>query len=126
MNLLTVLGVSAFGGLGALVRSVQDTVVKARFGSEYPWGTMTINIVGSFLLGLITGLAMLAGESEQWTIVLGAGFCGGYTTFSTAMFETAVLLGEQRWRAALVNVVGTLAATLLAAGVGLWLASLAG
>lgn len=124
MNLVTVLGVSVFGGLGALTRSVQDTVVKARFGSEYPWGTMTINIAGGFLLGLITGLAMFAGESEQWRIVLGAGFCGGYTTFSTAMFEAAALLRERRWPAALVNLFGTLAATLLAAALGLWLASL--
>lgn len=124
MNLVTVLGVSVFGGLGALTRSVQDTVVKARFGSEYPWGTMTINIAGGFLLGLITGLAMFAGESEQWRIVLGAGFCGGYTTFSTAMFEAAVLLREHRWRAAIVNLFGTLVATLLAVALGVWLASL--
>lgn len=124
MTLWTVLGVSIFGGLGAMARSLQDTLVKARFGSQHPWGTVTVNVVGSFLLGLIVGLTMSAGDPGYWTIVLGAGFCGGYTTFSTAMFEAAALLRAARWRAAAMNVVGTLIATLVAAGLGLWLALL--
>ncbi|GAC57063.1 protein CrcB homolog [Gordonia hirsuta DSM 44140 = NBRC 16056] len=120
-QLWIVLGISVFGGLGALARSVQDTLVKDRFGSEFPRGTMAINIGGSFLLGVITGMVVTAEEPGPWAVVVGAGFCGGYTTFSTAMFEAAVLLREQRWRAATASVVGTLGATVVAAGVGLWL-----
>lgn len=123
MTVWVVAGVGLFGGLGALTRFVQDTLVKAHVSSGFPWGTVSINVIGSFLLGLITGLAMFAGEAEQWKIVVGSGFCAGYTTFSTAMFEAVSLARAGRWRAALLDVIGTLVLAVLAVGLGIWLVS---
>mgnify|MGYP001041880048 CR=1 FL=1 len=124
MTVWVVAGVGLFGGLGALTRFVQDTLVKAHVSSGFPWGTVSINVIGSFLLGLITGLAMFAGEAEQWKIVVGSGFCAGYTTFSTAMFDAATLARAGRWRAAAVDVIGTLVLSVGAAALGIWVAAL--
>lgn len=125
MTLWTVLGVSLFGGLGAAARYAQDTLVKERLASAFPWGTLSINIAGSLLLGVITGLAIAGAEPETWRVVVGTGFCGGYTTFSTAMFETVALARAGRLGAAVWNVFGTLIATVAAACLGLWLGGLA-
>lgn len=124
MNFWVVLGVGVFGGLGALTRFVQDTLVRSRMPSGFPWGTVSINVAGSFLLGLITGLAVFDGESEQWKIVLASGFCAGYTTFSTAMFDVAELARAGRWRDAALDLFGTLILSVLAAALGVWAASL--
>lgn len=123
MSVWVLAGVSVFGGLGALTRFAQDTLVKSRVASGFPWGTISINVVGSFLLGLITGMAMFAGAAEQWQIVLGSGFCGGYTTFSTAMFDAAALARARRWRDAVTGVLGTLVGAVVAASLGIWFAS---
>ncbi|RQP13337.1 MAG: fluoride efflux transporter CrcB [Microbacteriaceae bacterium] len=116
--------VALAGGLGAVARFALDTVIRSRRVTRMPWGTITINLTGSLLLGLLAGLVgagALAGEG-QW--VLGTGFLGGYTTFSTASFETVRLLQKRAWGAAVLNgLVQLVAATALAA-LGLWVASL--
>lgn len=116
-----VAGVALAGGLGATLRYVVDTAVR-RALPGYPLGTLVINLVGSFLLGVVTGL--LAGEHLGSTVatVLGAGLLGGFTTFSTASVEAVVLLEERRWRAALLHTGGMLALGLAAAATGWWLA----
>jgi hypothetical protein len=67
---------------------------------EYPVGTTVINVTGSFLLGLLGGLALQHGLPTSWHLVLGTGFLGGYTTFITASVETVRLLQDRRWLAA--------------------------
>lgn len=114
------LAVAVAGGVGAVARMVLDGVVSARSGIPYPVGTTVINVTGSFLLGVVTGLAVPTG----WALVVGTGLLGGYTTFSTASVETVRLAQQGRWRAAAVNAFGMLAAALLAAGLGIWLGSL--
>ena len=126
MTLWMTVGVAVFGGLGAVARFMQDTVVKARVAAGFPWGTFSINVLGSLLLGLVTGLVVFGGEPAGWRTVIGVGFCGGYTTFSTAMFETVALARDARLRAASVNLFGTFVATVGVAALGLWLGSLAG
>ena len=118
-------GVGLFGGIGAVARYLQDTAITKRTAeSAFPWGTLSVNVAGSLLLGLITGLVIFDGRPEEWKVLLGVGFCGGYTTFSTAMFETASLIRLGRWRAAVANLFGTVVATTLAAGLGLAIAAL--
>jgi CrcB protein len=80
-----------------------------------------INVTGSFLLGLVTGLVLAHGLPAEWRAILGTGFLGGYTTFSTASYETVRLAQQRRYRAALFNGVGMLVLALAAAGLGLWL-----
>jgi CrcB protein len=124
MNVLVVLAVAGAGGLGAVARLVLDGAVRARVRVGYPIGTTLINVTGSFLLGLVTGLALAHGLPPEWRAVLGTGFLGGYTTFSTASYETVRLAQQRRYRAALMNGVGMLVLALAAAGLGLWLGQL--
>ncbi|XPP26166.1 MAG: fluoride efflux transporter FluC [Leucobacter sp.] len=94
---------------------------RAHPGSGLPWGTIAINLSGSLLLGVLLGLAAGLWVSPEWVQILGVGFLGGYTTFSTASFETVRLLQERRRGAALFNGIGVLVAAAAAAGLGYWL-----
>ncbi|SDY74786.1 fluoride efflux transporter CrcB [Herbiconiux ginsengi] len=124
MTPLVFLALSAAGGVGAATRFFVDGAVKARIRGSYPVGTTIINVSGSLLLGLVTGLALTHLVADDWRLVLGGGFLGGYTTFSTASFETVRLLQNRRWGAALANGVGMMLVSVAAALLGLWLGSL--
>ena len=125
MTALLVLAVAVAGGAGAVARLVVDGALRAWLRVGYPIGTTLINVTGSFLLGRVTGLALAHGLPPEWRAVLGTGFLGGYTTFSTASYETVRLAQQRRYRAALMNGVGMLILALAAAGLGLWLGGLA-
>lgn len=116
--------VALAGGLGAAARFALDGLVSARTDGSLPWGTITVNLTGSFVLGLVTGLAGRHLLPEDVATVLGAGFLGGYTTFSTASLETVRLLQEGRTTAGVLVGAGTLVTTAALAGLGLWLGSL--
>ena len=107
MSLGTWVGIAALGGVGAIARFLLDGAVSARAGTRFPWGTLAVNVTGSFVLGAI-------GTS----VLLGTGLAGAYTTFSTWMLETHRLAEDGRWRPAVFNVVGSLAAGLSAAWLG--------
>jgi len=115
-----VLWVALAGGVGAVARFVLDGSVRSRVAS-FPVGTMVVNVTGSFVLGVVTGLTLAHVVPEELRLVVGTGFCGGYTTFSTASFETVRLVEQRRVGAALLNGVGTLVVTVCVAGLGLWL-----
>jgi len=125
VTVLLVVAVGLAGGVGAVARLVLDGLLRARVRVAFPLGTTVINVTGSFLLGLVTGLALVHGLPPEWRAVLGTGFLGGYTTFSTASYETVRLAQQRRYRAALLNGVGMLVLALAAAGLGLWLGQLA-
>jgi fluoride exporter len=124
MPLWVVLAVSVAGGLGAAARFVLDGAIKGRIRRRFPIGTMVINLTGSFLLGLVTGLAVAHALPVEWRLIVGTGFLGGYTTFSTASFETVRLGLERRWGAAVVNGLGMMLGAFLFAAAGLWLGGL--
>ncbi|MCY7325460.1 MAG: fluoride efflux transporter CrcB [Microbacteriaceae bacterium] len=111
------------GGVGAALRFVLDGVIRSRF-PKLPIGTLVINVSGSFVLGLATAVVLGELVTPEALAVLGVGLMGGFTTFSTASFETVRLIGDRRYGAALVNSVGMLVASVLAAALGLWLGSL--
>ena len=117
--LLVVLG----GLVGAPARYLTDLVVQSRHSSQLPWGTLTVNVVGSLVLGVAAGLSA-AGHVPLWVLTLvGTGFCGALTTFSTFSFETFRLLDERLWVTAAVNVAASVAAGLAAVALGFWLGS---
>lgn len=115
------------GGLGAIARFMLDGLIRARLNrgrlsTMLPLGTMIINVSGSLLLGFVTGLVLFHAVPSDLQLVVGTGFLGGYTTFSTASFETARLIQERQFVAALVNGVGMLLLAVAAAVAGLGLA----
>jgi CrcB protein len=118
------LAVAVVAGVGAVCRYAADQVITHRHRSRFPWGTVTINVVGSLVLGLSTGLAAHHGLSVTAATIIGAGFCAGFTTFSTWMWETIALAETGALLKAALNVVATLAVGLAAAALGLWIALL--
>lgn len=115
---------SLAGGLGATARLVVDGAIRTRVSGALPWGTIVINLTGSLALGMLAGLSLGQVVPESWHLVVGTGFLGGYTTFSTASFETVRLLQEREWRLGAVNGLGTLVCATGAAGLGLWVGAL--
>jgi CrcB protein len=114
----------AAGAVGAPARYLLDLAVQDRTRGGYPGGTVVINISGSLILGLITGLALHHGLSQTAKVVLGTGFCGAYTTFSTFSFETVRMIEEGALLEAMRNSLGTLAFGTAAAAAGLILGTL--
>ena len=126
---MTLLWLALAGGLGAVARLVLDGLVREHVGVGW-LGTLVVNLSGSFLLGLVGGLAAAALLPDPLRLVLGTGFLGGYTTFSAASVEAVRLAGQRRWLAAVAYGSGTaVAAVALAAaglGAGLWVGGVAG
>ncbi|SMX83806.1 camphor resistance protein CrcB [Brevibacterium iodinum ATCC 49514] len=121
---LLFIAIAVAGGLGAGVRMLFDGAYKAWSPRATPWSTLLINVSGSLVLGFLTGLAGAQLLPETWHLVLGTGFLGGYTTFSTASFETISLIEERKWGSSLLSGLGTLVFATAAAGLGLWLGGL--
>ncbi len=114
--------VFAGGGLGAVCRYSITTYVGARFVA-FPMGTLAVNAAGSFLMGLIMGLLLLATErygliAEPYRLLLTVGFLGGLTTFSSFSFETLLLLKGGSYFPALFSVTANVVLGLLLAGGG--------
>lgn len=118
---MTALLVTAGALVGAPARFLLDAWVQRRLDRVFPWGTLVVNVSGSFALGLLTGAALAGRVGSGWVAALGIGFCGTYTTFSTTAYESVRLAEEGARLDAAANVVGTAAACLAAAGAGLTL-----
>lgn len=119
---MTVLAVMLAGATGALLRFLIDAAVKHRRTVSFPWATVIINVTGSLLLGVLAGLVIFDGAPNSLQQIVGTGFCGGYTTFSTASFETVRLAQQRHSIKALANAVGSLVASVGACIAGLVLA----
>jgi CrcB protein len=104
---MTVLLVLIGGALGAPVRYVVDLMVQSRHDSVLPWGTFLVNAAGSLVLGAMAGAVAAAGGPHWLLTLVGTGFCGALTTFSTFSFETVRLAEEGALGAAVVNVAGS-------------------
>ncbi|WP_030553004.1 fluoride efflux transporter CrcB [Streptomyces exfoliatus] len=116
MNWLLVV---AGGAVGAPLRYLADRAARARFGPGFPWGTFLVNVAGSFLLGLLTGVA-----SVHVHLLLGTGLCGALTTYSTFSYETLKLYEDGEKGYAVRNVAASLAAGLGAVWLGVRAAGL--
>ncbi len=114
MSVLIWAGVVLIGGAGSVIRFLADGMVASAAGRDFPLGTLAVNLSGSVILGLITGLAL--GHDEA--LLAGTAAIGSYTTFSTWMLETQRLTEERQHRKAVVNVIASLAAGLAAAALG--------
>ena len=90
MNVTYIVWVGLAGSLGAAARFMTDGFIRARLSSRIPIGTISINLSGSLLLGVLTGLVVFHHVTSTLTLVVGSGFCGGFTTFSTKLRDSAI------------------------------------
>ncbi|MEU2610110.1 fluoride efflux transporter CrcB [Micromonospora sp. NPDC007271] len=111
---MTVLLIAIGAALGAPLRYLTDRAVQARHDSVFPWGTLTVNVAGSLLLGAVAGIPATAAV----TALVGTGFCGALTTWSTLSYETLRLARSGARRHALANVLVSIVAGLAAATLG--------
>lgn len=119
MTVLVWIGLAVAGGLGAACRYLVDVLVsdgvRGRLGS-IPLGIGIVNVTGSFLIGVVA--AVFAGRDDV-RLLLATGFCGGYTTFSTAMMDTVRLARAGRYVAAVGNALGVLVLSVAAVVAGM-------
>ena len=116
--------VAAGGALGTISRYFVSGMVANAFGETFPWGTLIINVTGSFIIGFFwtltapDGRLFVSGSTRQFVMT---GFCGGFTTFSSFSLQTMNLLRDGEWLPATGNVLGSVTLCML----GVWLGSLA-
>lgn len=122
MTLAVAVAVAA--AMGAALRYLVDQIVQHQHDQTFPWGTFVINVSGSLLLGLLTGLAAHHGLPAVAATVIGVGLLGGYTTWSTYLWESLALAEAGAVGQASINVVGSLVVGFAAAGAGFGLALL--
>ncbi|MFO0935298.1 MAG: CrcB family protein [Gemmataceae bacterium] len=118
MSEFTKLMLIAFAGAGGtLARHGVNVLFRTlKWSDTFPWHTFIINLTGSFLLGT---LAVALKDRPHLLIILGVGFCGGFTTFSSFSLEIAKMIGEQRFAAAGLYALGSLALGILGAVLGM-------
>lgn len=111
MNLLLVM---VGGAVGAAARHLTGQAMLSATGPGYPWGTLTINIVGGMLMGLLVGTLARSVADEPWRLLLGVGLLGGFTTFSAFSLEIVLMIERGEWTTALgyvaASVIGSAAA----------------
>lgn len=131
------LGVALGAGLGAILRAAVDrAIVRRRGATRLPWATLTVNVLGSLLLGLVLAIGDLttfadtpaqAQEAARTLhLVVGTGFCGGLTTFSTYSVESFLLILERRRSAAVGYAALTMGLGMAAVVLGTWLGGAVG
>ena len=111
------------GALGSVSRYWLSGLVAARFGETFPWGTLVINVTGSFVIGIFAALAIPEGRMDSQsrlfaTQFLMIGVCGGYTTFSSFSLQTLNLLREREWLYAGGNVILSVILCMIAVWLG--------
>ena len=123
---MTILLVGAGGFLGAISRYLVDGWVSTTTGGGFPWGTLVVNLTGSFVLGLLFALSVERGVlSPALRAPVLIGFIGAYTTFSTLTLETWRLVEDGSYIAAVGNIGGSVALGLVAVVAGLAIGRLA-
>jgi len=119
-HLIQVLAVGAGGFLGAMSRFIVSNQMYAWLGRDFVYGTLTVNAIGSFLIGLLTILMIDKFQLPlEWRAFLIVGFLGAFTTFSTFAFETVLYLQEGAIEKAMLNILANVMLTILLVWVGL-------
>ncbi|MFD0980383.1 fluoride efflux transporter CrcB [Tropicimonas aquimaris] len=116
--ILTALQVALGGALGATCRYLTNVGMKAMLGIGFPWGTLTVNVVGSFLMGALVVLLERKGANALAPVLM-TGFLGGFTTFSAFSLDAIFLMEEGRTEIALVYITASVLVSLAALVVGL-------
>ena len=92
MRILLLIGSGGF--LGGVSRYLLSQIIQSRSGSAFPFGTLGVNILGCFIIGIVFGLSERGNLSAEWRLFLATGICGGFTTFSAFSNETFAMLHD--------------------------------
>lgn len=116
MKTVLVIGVGSF--IGGTLRYLVAQQVQKNFLSTFPFGTLSVNIVGCFLIGLVFALSDRGNLSQEWRLFLATGICGGFTTFSAFSNETIALLRDGQFLYAGLYVTSSVTLGLVATFLG--------
>jgi CrcB protein len=123
---MTYLWIAIGGALGSMVRFWASGAIASRIGISFPWGTLVVNVTGSFLIGLFATLTGIEGRwlaPPRFREFFMVGVCGGYTTFSSFSLQTLNLLQDGEWFKAFGNAILSLFLCMLAVWLGHLLAA---
>jgi len=122
---MQLLVIAAGGAVGAILRFLVSNSVSAILGREFPYGTLTVNVLGSLVMGfLFVAIAAMPGISPHWRSLLMVGFLGAFTTFSTFSLDTLDLAMRGAWLAGLTNIVASVVLCVAACWIGMMMARL--
>lgn len=116
MKILLAIGTGSF--IGGIFRYLLSQFVQNKFLSTFPFGTLSVNIIGCLLIGLVFGLTEKGNLTQGWRLFLATGVFGGFTTFSSFSLETVNLLWDGQLWYALAYVIASIVLGLLATFVG--------
>jgi len=109
------------GALGSVARYWCSGLVARLFGETFPWGTLIVNVLGSFIIGLVAALSAVEGRfliPANARIFIMLGICGGYTTFSSFSLQTLNLMRDGEWVSSGANVMSSVALCMVAVWIG--------
>jgi len=114
--------IAAGGALGAVFRHLVGETTRKAYGSAFPYGTMTVNILGSLLMGLLIGWLLAKQGSDHLKLFLATGFLGGFTTFSAFSLDAINLLESKSYSAFGLYIFGSVIFAIMALWIGLMIA----
>ena len=113
--------VLAGGGVGAVLRYHVGRIVSAWAALEWPIATLSINLIGGLLMGVLAGWLGARSDGEGWRLLIGVGLLGGFTTFSAFSLEVMRLLQSGRWSDGIAYILLSVVGSVALLGIGLWL-----
>ena len=122
MKILLAIGAGSF--IGGICRYLLSQFIQARSTIPFPFATLTVNIIGCLLIGVVFGLSAKDGMTPEWRLFLATGILGGFTTFSAFSYETVHMLQNGQISNAILYILASVLLGLLATFLGFWLVKL--
>jgi len=119
MKIILAIGTGSF--IGGILRYLFSQSVQSRFLSAFPYGTLAVNIIGCFLIGIVFGISERGNMSNEWRLFLATGLLGGFTTFSAFSNETVGLLRDGQFFYGTVYILSSIALALVGTFLGITL-----